>query len=186
MAQNDGQAQAEQLAHEDLVVEVRLELAQLAALTQHQQAEPVQFSQRKTHRIHVVQHVGTVFVVVAVRNLGADFMQPRGPSQLAGIALLVHVGLGRGHLGLRKQRNRDFADPLAVYGVDVELGHQPLHRECPHILIAAVVADQVAQQAMAQAARGGLHFIDTQQVEQRTQNADAAADDGAPVFLHAA
>ena len=60
------QAQRQQLPDEHLVLKISLELAQFAAVPQHQQAEFVHLGQCKAHGIGVVQNVGAMLVVVAV------------------------------------------------------------------------------------------------------------------------
>ena len=79
VAKDHGQAQRHQLADEGRVVLVQVKLAQLATVAQHQQAQPVQLVDRQAQHVSVVKNVGAVFVVVAVRNLDADFMQLGGP-----------------------------------------------------------------------------------------------------------
>ena len=86
MAQDDGQPQADELLHEHPVTVVGVQLAQLAAMAQHEQAQPVQFGQGEAGGVGVVQDVGPVLVVVAVRDQAADFVQLRGPAQLALVA----------------------------------------------------------------------------------------------------
>ena len=66
MAQDNCQAQAQQLLDEEVVFKINFELAQLASVAQHQQAQAVQFRQCKAGRVGVVQDVGPVLVVVTV------------------------------------------------------------------------------------------------------------------------
>ena len=183
MAEDDRQPQGHQLHHELGVGEVRFQLAQLPALAQHQQAQAMQFGQRETHGICVVEDVGPVLVVVAVGDMRADFMQLRGPAKFAGVACIV--GIGEHRFQLPEQLDRHPSDPAAMDAIGVELGRQPLHRYGPHVERLAVAPGQVAQQPVAQSAGGGLHLVDLQQIEDRAQDADATADHCPPVFLHA-
>ena len=48
------------------VFKVDIQLAQFPAMTQHEQAQPVQLGERKTGRVGVVQNIGAMLVVVAV------------------------------------------------------------------------------------------------------------------------
>ena len=87
VAQQHGQAQAHQLFNEQVVVRVQLQFAQLTPVTQHQLAQTMKLRQCKAWRVGVVQDVGPMFVVIAVRDQAANFMQLRGPMQLA-----LHAG----------------------------------------------------------------------------------------------
>ena len=183
MAQDDRQAQAQQLLHERRVLEIGFQLAQLAAMAEHQQAEPVQFGLRETGRIGIVQDVRAVLVVVAVRDAAADLVQLRRPAQLALLARQFSRVAGR--VELAQQGAGDFPHPARLRRVRAELGGQPLHRRAADVGFSMLAVQQVVQDAMAQCALGCLHLLDLQQVEQRQQHAQAAADHGAPVFLQA-
>ena len=86
---------------------------------------------------------------------------------------------------LCEQRGGHPFDPGCLRLVDVELAHESCHRCGTYVEMPAGFADQFAEQAMAQAAIGGVHAVDAQQIEDRAQDADTTGNDVAPVFLHA-
>ena len=66
VAQQHGQAQADQLFGQQFIAQVGLQLAQLAALAQHQLAQALQLHHGETGGVHVFKHVSPVVVGVVV------------------------------------------------------------------------------------------------------------------------
>ena len=186
MAQDDGQAQGEQLQDEGLVVKIHFQFPQLAPVTQNQQAEPVQLAGSQTNGIGVFQNVGPVLVVIAVRDLYANFMQLRSPVQLEQILLFLFGQ--QPHLpGLQlfKQTASHFRYAPSVGGVHIKTGGQSPHGNGGQVGLIRCIAHQIANQPMPQAAAGLLELVNVQQVKYRPQNAQAPTDDGAAVVFHA-
>ncbi len=105
MAQDDRQAQRHELLHKPGVLQFGLELAQLAPVAQHQLTQAVQLVQGEARQVGVVQDVGAVFVVIAVRDAHARFVQLAGPVQFLQMALafvLRHIGSPRCDHGLQQ------------------------------------------------------------------------------------
>ena len=152
-------------------------------MAEHQQAEAVQLRLREAGCVGVVQNVGAVLVVVAVRDPAADFMQLNGPAELA----QQPVQLDRGVLAakLAQQQARHLADPQGLRLVDAEPARQPLHGGGADVGFAVLALQQVVQRAMAQRPLRRVQLLDLQQVEHCLQHADAAADHGPPVVLDA-
>ena len=82
MAQNDRDAQRHDLQHKTGVFEFGLQYAQLATVPQDQLAQAVQLVHGETLQVGVVQNVGAVLVVIAVRNAHANFVQLASPMEL--------------------------------------------------------------------------------------------------------
>ena len=89
VAQNDRQAQRQQQLGKVVIVKRFFKFLQFATLSQYQQPEPVQLRHAKAHQVGVVQNVGAVLVVVAVRDRHANFMQQRRPAKFAPKAFAV-------------------------------------------------------------------------------------------------
>ena len=155
VAQDDRQAQRQQLRAQFVVRQVRLYFSQFSAVAQHQQAQSVQFGQRKSHGICVVQDVGAMLVVVAVRNVAANFMQLRGPFDLAHTALsFFSVAARAGFFNVLKERCRNLANACAVHPVHAKLGSQAQHGLEPQVAGVVRIPTELAQQTVAQAPVG--------------------------------
>ncbi len=124
-----------------------------------------------------------MLVVIAVRDMAADFMQQGGPVELA--LNTPQFSRRQAGAGLREEGSGDPAHALGLRGVCVELVGQPLHAGRAQVGRFFLAVEQVVQHAMAQGTLGGLHLPDAHQLEHRTQHADAAANHGTPVVLHA-
>ena len=103
MAENDRQAQCQQGRGKGSFDPLHVQLVQLAAMPQHQLAEVVQLGQSETGRLGVIQNIGAMPVVIAVGNVGADFVQPRRPAQLA-FAAFLQLGIKMWQLAIERQR----------------------------------------------------------------------------------
>ena len=95
MAQQHRQAQAEQLPGEAFVGERVLELAQAAALAEHEQRQPPLLGLREAGRVGVREQVGAVAMVVVVRDQHAQLVQRGRPGELAP-RLAIGLGPQRG------------------------------------------------------------------------------------------
>ena len=80
---------------------------------------------------------------------------------------------------------RNSADPLGLCGIWVEFARQALDAGGAQIGRVLFPVEQVIKNAVAQRTLGGFHLFNAQQSEHSPQHADAAANDGAPVILHA-
>ena len=155
-------------------------------MPQHQLAQAMQLRQYQTHHVSVLQNVGTMLVVVAVRDLDADFMQLGRPIQLAQAGVPVclrHQGLGG--LNLREKIGGDAGNAGGLQRIHREARCQALDRRSRQVGVIALAAHQVANQAVTQTAAGQLEVVNLKQVKHRAKNAQAAADDGPAVVLHA-
>ncbi len=188
MAQQHGQAQREQLPGEAVARELCLDLAQPAALSEHERRETPLLGLRETRCVDMAEQVGAVAVVVVVRNHHADLVQRGGPAELAhGLARLVVVGRGRLQRGVQPQRQRLHARRLRR--VDVEALLQRERRVVAQVapLDGAVPRRdallQLEDDAMAQRAARRLQCRDAEVGHQRVEHGEAAAEHGAAVFL---
>ena len=80
MTQDGSQSQTDQLADKVILTQLWVKFFQLAAVTQNQLTEPVQFRHGKTSQIGIVKNIGAVLVEVTVRNSGANFKELCRPS----------------------------------------------------------------------------------------------------------
>ena len=103
MAEDDRQAQGQQGRSKGSLHPVDIQLVQFATMPQHQLAEVVQLGQSETGRLGVIQNIGAMPVVIAVGNVGADFVQPRRPAQLA-LAAFLQLGIKVWQLAIKRQR----------------------------------------------------------------------------------
>ena len=186
MAQKYRQAQRQQLRNEGAVIKVHIEFAKFAPVSEHQKAEPVQLGQAKTNCICVVQNVGPVLVVIAVRNLRADFMQLRGPVELSQMALFVFADrAGLAGLHLREQPAGDPGHAGPLRGIHCKPRAEAFDGNPRQIRLLVGAAHQVVDQAVPQAAIGVVQHVDLKQVKQGPKNAKPPANDGPPVIFHA-
>jgi len=125
VAHDHRQPQSQQLLHEHRIRKLRFEFAQLAAMAQHQQAEPVQFLQRKPGCVRVINNVGAVLVVVVVGDVTADLMALGRSVQLA---LRARELFWRALMRHAQKLAGDAADALGLRQVHREFPRQPLHR----------------------------------------------------------
>ena len=89
----------------------------------------MEFCQRKTHGVRVVQDVSAMLVVIAVRNATANFVQLCGPIELAYAAssLLSHAR-GVGLHQLPKQACGHLAHACPMRAINAKLARQTGHR----------------------------------------------------------
>ena len=154
-------------------------------MSQHQLAEAVQLRLSKAAGIGVVQNVGTVFVILAVGNMAANFVHFCGPAQLA--LETGHDGFGRTAVTqqLAKQHAGNGTHALGLFIVHLKFGDQLLHRGRAQVGLLLVALYQVIKHAMAQGTIGGMHFINLKQIKHGAQHAQAPAYHQAAVVLHA-
>ena len=183
MAQNNSQPQTQQLQDKHAVFKVHIKLAQLAPVAQHQQAQAVEFRIGEARRIDVVQNIGTVLVIVTVRNLAADFVKLRSPVELALEA--VGFGLWQGGSCHQEKMARHPTDPLSLCGIGIEFPCDALNGGGPQIGQLLLAVKQVVQQTVPQGALGCLHLFDAKELENCPEHANAAANHRASVVFHA-
>ena len=143
----------------------------------------MEFGVGKTGRIDIVQNIGTVLVVVAVRNLATDFMQLRRPVELA----LEAFGFGSRQAGAGHHEKvaRHPADPLGLSGIGLEFPCDTLYGRGAQVGQFLLPVQQVIQHAVPQGTLGCLHLRDPHKLENSPQHADAAANHRPPVVFHA-
>jgi len=131
MAQDDRQAQGQQLLNHHGVLKVHVEFAQLAMVTQHQQTEAVQFWLAKAHDIGVVQNISAMFVVVTVGDGQTNLMQFTGPGQLAlnPMRCLVVSGIHHG-----QQLKGHISHTFGLIAVYAKFLGQPVDGGIAHVL----------------------------------------------------
>ena len=91
-----------------------------------------------------------MLVVIAVRNVAADFMQLRCPAQFAQrpvpLGALSVLGC---RIELPVQRRCDLSDAARVRGIDLEFAGQTLHRGVAQIAGGITLTQHVADQTVA-------------------------------------
>ena len=174
------------MQREGRVLQRRLDLAQAAALAEHELADAAQLALREAGRVDVGEQVGAVAMVVVVRDHHARpraappprraRAAPRGSA--AGAALSSSVERRRAPT---RSRLRD---------VDLEAPLQLAHRGVAQVLAAGATLGRLARRevedhALAQRAARRLQLGDAEVRRQRVEDREAAADDGAAVVLQA-
>ena len=121
MAQCHSQPHAQQLKHEDGVLQVRFQLADLAALALNQDAQAVQFRDCKSGCVGVVEDVGAMAVGIAMGYQATNFVKPGRPVELARCSLTSK------RRSLVKQRTGRARNPFRVLHVHAKPLHQAVH-----------------------------------------------------------
>src|SRR5688500_4395029 len=88
----------------------------LSSMTADDVREDLLLFLRKSRHVSVFEQVRTVLVIVRVRHVQADFMQPRRPAQDELGEMIVEAPL---RLQLTKEFERSRFDPLSLREVDV-------------------------------------------------------------------
>ncbi len=104
-----------------------LDLAQAAALREHEFGEPALLGLREARRVGVPQQVGAVPVVVVVRDHHADLVQRTGPGELA------HARGCRPRSHLPEEAGRHRGHALGLGSVHLEAALQFLHGRLAHV-----------------------------------------------------
>ena len=184
MALDGRQPQANHLPGKGLAGQLWFELAQAAALAQHQVGDAPLLALREARRVDMGQQVSAVAVVVVVRHHQAEFMQGAGPAQFtSGLG----VGVGQGGV---EQRHGNAGDPAGLTFVDIkaalQLGHRGVaHVARQHVLDGVDALVQVDDHALAQRALGRPQFADAEVRGQRVQDGQAPRQHGAALGLQA-
>ena len=182
MAQRYCQSQADQLQSKGGVRKICFQLAHLAALPQHQDAQTVQFRQGKACRIGVVQDVSAVPVVVAVRNTTPHFVELGCPLQFSFGPFAAWGG------GLPEQRAGRGCHALGMGGVYCESLHERIHGGGAQVCFRLLAIQQVVECALAQCSLSHLHFFDFEQIKHGAEHTDTPANHRTSIFfqpLHA-
>ena len=182
MAFDGRQAQAQHLPGEGFTGQLGFDLAQPAALAQHQLTHAPLLALREAGRIDMGQQVGAVPVVIVVRNHEPDLVQGAAPGQFAPG---VDVGVGQRAV---EESQCHFGNALRLRRVDAEALLQFGHRGVAHVARAleqvhlkALV--QVDDHALPQRALGRPEGADAEVRGQCVQDGQAAGQHGTPLGL---
>ena len=184
MAQQHRQPQREQLPDQVGLGQRGLDLAQPAAVAQHQIGQPALLRLREARRVHMRDQVGAVAVVIVVRDHHADLVQRRRPAQLA-----LQVQLGA-RLDLAVQALGRVLHAAGLHRVGAKALLQLGHRVVAQIVVGRIAVGgqallQIEDHALAQRPACGLQRLDAELRRQRRQDGQAAAQHRAAFRLQA-
>jgi hypothetical protein len=152
-------------------------LRHLAPVRAHQRGEHALLRDRESGDVRMLQHVGAVHLVLAVRDRQAEFVQARGAHQhpaIVGAELPVAADAIEQLRGGR-------GDALGLGRVDAVALHQRQHRGVAGI-VGAATAEHVMQHALAQRGLAHAHAFQAERRERGFQHQQAAGDDRAPLL----
>ena len=165
-----------------------LDLAQAAALAEHQVGQAALLALREAGRVDVAEQVGAVAVVVVVRHHHADLVQRAGPAELAPRLVASAPRLRRGRSSasatvrtrcglLRRRRSKRRCSSRT----------DASRMSCPPASRAAAwqALVEVEDHALAQRAARRLQLVDAEVRRQRVEDRQAAGDHRAAVVLQA-
>ena len=126
----------------------------------YQRRQEALLLQRKTGDVGILEDVGAVHVVLAVRDCQAEFVQARGAAEHR--AIIVVERPVRSDLVEHAQRRE--LDPLRLSGVDAVTLHQRGDRGFAWIVDAAA-AEHVVKRAFAQRGLAHRHTLQAERKE---------------------
>ena len=151
---------------------------QLSSVAADEAGEQALLLARKTRHVGVLEQVGAVAMIAAVRDIKAGLMQPRGPLQRK-IRERILEPPRLAHLRQKLEHGRLHA--LGLREVDVIALLHRAHGALARIFIREP-SEHVVEQPFAHRAFGDAHLSDPQHLKDFRENRGAAGKNRAPIL----